>query len=1028
MLLSSPSLSSSSSVPVSPSTTDFVSQLLLPWYDEEEVESSIPLSGELQRSRSLSDIVEQTEFEDSDVEPHDGAPCEWFSGSPGRMQSTPQSSPSSSPHSTPLLADVTLIGAFVSGDQREDYTPLPLPEDMAVPDLALSDDCVDTTISFISPDSVAHIHGDSEMSATKPPGLRSRRASSVLVSRLGIPGQQIALTSAGVEYAVSQLQVHAAEGATARDERRRLDRVVADAVDVFSESSTQSRLRNPRDIIDAQHNPPLRSDIQTRRPVYEVGRSRSGGGAHMTSMVLLERNRSTSQMLPFTNTAAVDQNQHTIQRQRASSEQPSAPAPPAIRRIHSSTPLSYAAVAAKPPPAPSPRPRVVSEQLSSPGLPVAPEQFDHPLLACRIAPIPLYKAPAAVAPQDETSQATPTASGRTTSWRTRHTSEADNWRTGMLAGNRDNVLNAEFAATPPPMPAAFVPRQPSMGPSMLSVTARAQLRDMADRAGERTDVVRPQRGLSGGVRVSAEDTFWSTPSTSRPPVNTIHPRPATFGGDVCGGMDDKAMRAWRSVESDDDDSSSGYNSDSDGSLASDLCVNGDVSDSDNSGDDEVLLFAERRHSKEAAFTQQDHLASAAPAVSRTHSGGAPADQEALSSTYVPPHARSMLGTAEARTRIQQLGTAPSLQERSRAPAAPAALLDLRTRILQSLSHNMSVSLAGSGSSASARPEVLGLGNAVASQAGTGTEALSTGDLAVSAAPLISAPGPYAGEQETPVPNTPCTSPDLLAISPLSGSVDVLFAKDDTLLVSDTAVVPAMHHASVSVHAMTPPASLYSEVVESPILASGEHIATAGNLVQDMPHLTSARTRIALVERPRSRLLILPPGPPEASDLVDSPRFRRSTAPASPSAFAFDARTIAAFWELGDTVKRLRGKPRKAAAKYKADSQPLDWENDTLAILEGGEDEEKAEPDAFVQPLRRRYDPWQFEEKPSADLEVANRGHQAIPHGLGKHRRAATAAARMRRQTAQGFVGESFMRKRGFTGGRFDVLEADVLLL
>ncbi len=58
----------------------------------------------------------------------------------------------------------------------------------------------------------------------------------VLVSRLGIPGQQIALTSAGVEYAVSQLQVPAVEGATARDERRRLDRVVADAVDVFSES------------------------------------------------------------------------------------------------------------------------------------------------------------------------------------------------------------------------------------------------------------------------------------------------------------------------------------------------------------------------------------------------------------------------------------------------------------------------------------------------------------------------------------------------------------------------------------------------------------------------------------------------------------------------------------------------------------------------------------------------------------------------------------------------------------------------
>lgn len=801
-----------------------------------------------------------------------------------------------------------------------------------------------------------------------------------------------------------------------------------------------------RDIIDAQHNPPLRSDVQTRRPVYEVGRSRSGGGAHMTSMVLLERNRSTSQMLPFTNTAVADQSQHTIQRQRASSERPNAPAPPAIRRVHSSTPLSYAAVAAKPPPVPSPRPRVVSEQLygavatgvrrrssstsssspsTSPGPSVAPEELDHPLLACRIAPIPQYNAPTTVAPQEESSQATPTAPVRTTSWRARHTSEADNWRTRMLAGNRDSALNAEFAATPPPMPAAFVPRQPSMGPSMLSVTARAQLRDMADRAGERADVVRPQRGLSGGVRVSAEDTFWSTSSTSRPPLNTTQTQPmhgpVTFGGDVCGGMDDKAMRAWRSVESDDDDSSSGYNSDSDGSLASDLCVNGDVSDSDSSGDDEVLLFAERRCSKEVSSTPQNPPTSAAPAVSRTHSGGAPVDQEVVPSTYVPPHARSMLGTADARTRIQQLGAAPSLQERSRPPAAPAALSDLRTRILQSLSHNMSVSLAGS--SAAALPEGLGLGNTVASKAGT--EALSAGHSAVAAAPLISAPGLDSGEEETsPVPKTPCSSPNLLALSPMSASIDVIVAKDDTLLVSDTAVTPDMRHASVS--AATPPVPLYSEVVETTIPAPGEHKATSGNLVQDMPLLASARTRIAPVKRRGSRLLILPPGPPQTSDFVDSPRLRRSTAPATS---AFDARTIAAFWELGDTVKRLRGKPRKAAAKYKADSQPLDWENATLATPAGEEDEEETAPEAaFVQPLRRRFDPWEFEEKPSADLEVANRGHQAIPHGLGKHRRAATAAARMRRQTAQGFVGESLARKRGFTGGRFDALESDVLLL
>lgn len=181
MLSSSPSLSSSSSVPASPSTTDFVAQLLLPWYDEEEVQNYIPLSGELQRSRSLSDIVEQTEFEDSDVEPHGGAPYEWFSGSPGRLQTTPQGSPSSSHHSTPSLADVTLLGAFISGDEREDHTPFALPE-MAVADLASSDDCADTTLSSTSPDSAVQIHGDPESSATRPPGLRSRRASSVCTS------------------------------------------------------------------------------------------------------------------------------------------------------------------------------------------------------------------------------------------------------------------------------------------------------------------------------------------------------------------------------------------------------------------------------------------------------------------------------------------------------------------------------------------------------------------------------------------------------------------------------------------------------------------------------------------------------------------------------------------------------------------------------------------------------------------------------------------------------------------------------
>ncbi|OJT06534.1 hypothetical protein TRAPUB_2611 [Trametes pubescens] len=697
-------------------------------------------------------------------------------------------------------------------------------------------------------------------------------------------------------------------------------------------------------------------------------------------------------------------------------------------------PLSYAAVAAKPPPVPSPRLRVVSEQLyaavasgvrrrsssvssfpsATPGRPVAPEQLDHPLLPCRIAPIPQYNALAAATPQEEASQATPTAPVRTTSWRARHTSEADNWRTRMLAGNRDSALNAEFAATPPPMPAAFVPRQPSMGPSMLSVTARAQLRDMAVRAGERTDVIQPQRGLSGGVRVTPEDTFWSTPGPSHPSVNAIHPRPVTFGEEKCGGMDDKAMRAWRSVKSDDDDSSSGYDSTSEGSMASDLCVNGDVSDSDSSDDDEVVLFAERRCYQEASFTRQDPLASTTSAVSSTHSSVSPTEPQVVPSTYVAPHARSMLGTVDTRSRIQQLGAAPSLSERTRPQAGPAALLGLRTRILQSLSHNMSVSLAGS--SASARSgESTSLDDVVASEADT--EELSTGGSAVTAPPLVSESGPYAGEEETsPMYNGSCTLPDLLELSPRSASVDELVAKDATSLVSDAAVAPDMRRVSVSADALTPPATLCSKVAES----------TSGDLVHDISRPLSARTRVAPAVRRRSRLLILPPGPPEESDFVDQPRLRRSTAPASPS--AFDACTIAAFGELGDTVKRLRGKPRKASAKHKAGSRSPDWENATSPIATREENEEETVPAAFVQPLRRRYDPWEFEEKPSADLEVANRGHQAIPHGLGKHRRAATAAARMRTQTAQGFVGESLARKRGFTGGRFDVLEADVLLL
>ncbi|KAI0326060.1 hypothetical protein GY45DRAFT_1364113 [Cubamyces sp. BRFM 1775] len=229
---------------------------------------------------------------------------------------------------------------------------------------------------------------------------------------------------------------------------------------------------------------------------------------------------------------------------------------------------------------------------------------------------------------------------------------------------------------------------------------------------------------------------------------------------------------------------------------------------------------------------------------------------------------------------------------------------------------------------------------------------------------------------------------------------------------------------------TPPASSSHDSVQSPE-TKAETTATTSTLAfrthqwqvtvwrpKSSPSSSSTVPRSLLVvsrtsdgvQRPQPLAVI-------ATNLPESawPRLRQSTAPAAPSG-SFDS-------------VRKRAKADKRDKERRRVQAVLEAKPSSLAITTNRAAPRSAV--AFRPP--GRYDPWDFEHRPSADLQMANRGHQAVPHTLSKHRRPVTAERRLRATSAYasltnwGSGSAAGARERTITGGRFDVLDSDVIL-
>ncbi|KAJ8463440.1 hypothetical protein ONZ51_g10256 [Trametes cubensis] len=138
-----------------------------------------------------------------------------------------------------------------------------------------------------------------------------------------------------------------------------------------------------------------------------------------------------------------------------------------------------------------------------------------------------------------------------------------------------------------------------------------------------------------------------------------------------------------------------------------------------------------------------------------------------------------------------------------------------------------------------------------------------------------------------------------------------------------------------------------------------------------------------------------------------PRLRHSTAPAAPVG-SFDS-------------------TRKRAKAHKV--QTVDAQSSALtSTSKNGAPRPGVAPQ---QPGRRG--PWESESGPSADIPMANRGHQTAPHVQPKHRHPATVKWRPRSTSANasltsgGSGSATAARERTITGSRFDVLDSDVIL-
>ncbi|KAM5537980.1 hypothetical protein V8D89_008456 [Ganoderma adspersum] len=153
-----------------------------------------------------------------------------------------------------------------------------------------------------------------------PKVTRARRASRVSgtslkfvnrFARIGIAGQQVALTDAGLAQLVARLDKPLPPEEDARGERRRMERVTSTAMGEHSAKRGEPRnwnqviherryskepisARNERDIIDAAYHPPLKNDPHIRIPVCELGRSRSSVHVRSTTNVALVKRPSVS--------------------------------------------------------------------------------------------------------------------------------------------------------------------------------------------------------------------------------------------------------------------------------------------------------------------------------------------------------------------------------------------------------------------------------------------------------------------------------------------------------------------------------------------------------------------------------------------------------------------------------------------------------------------------------------------------------------------------------------------------------------
>ncbi|KAH9855869.1 hypothetical protein C2E23DRAFT_893252 [Lenzites betulinus] len=711
-------------------------------------------------------------------------------------------------HSSPTLtpSDIKVFGTISPISEQTDHTLSMSPTHSQAECLAIENLNAHVEITLDSPPIVCATSPvlailptrteDTQAASTKPTASRSRRPSSS-----GMPGQHVHLTTEGIEHAASRLYDDASTERTAKDERRRVDEIFEDTVDLFSEDKLgfpsrflqfvidavcisrgaprpwtvlrRERERSAsgpsglqRDIIDGALNPPLASGLQCRRAVFEVGRSRGGNAAAPTSMVSLHASQKSP--VPPTQPPCAEMGAEISCQQRTPSEAPVAPTPSAACS-KSTLPLSYAAVAAIPPPIAALRARAATEQpsgtvssgtgrrtqgaedmpFSTPSASRAatgPRRV-HTVLASLITPVPQYDPAAAPSPS---SSAEKVSWGRRVrgkapegSWRVNCTSESDDWRARRVPTHQDRAPKDGFSVEPPPFPAAFDKGHPPVHSSILAISARTQLRDLAEQAKERGDIVDSPCASGAASPSVVFDMEPPADVVSDVPSNDARLRPAPA-----------AFLEWESDEDDSEDDESGKSTNG-GSCdsvsdaceerseyaASDqgddkyLCDDMETDDpdrtcrpaDDESGDDEVLLFAHQRSARKTHNSPELELSSNAASLASIRTFltascstvcedadllddasmvvNSPGTASECSVSQQPQRDPSgFSGGAmvlsggplrtfdgfDSRARIQQLGgLSPPLGH-----CASSGGVEQRSWILKSLSHNMSASLAG----------------------------------------------------------------------------------------------------------------------------------------------------------------------------------------------------------------------------------------------------------------------------------------------------------------------------------------------